>query len=827
MPNSADTATAHTSLPPSPAPSPAPSSDTPLSDVIRQQVRSAKARFTRALLARSLTVALAASLATAALEHLLQLGIPVWTASLAYAGLALWRTYAHPSQRLFEPGNYLRHLNRQDPHFEESAQLLQQPEAKLSLLQAMQKQKIGRYYLENVARHKAWLPRAPYKPLLVWLLVSVLITPIFLFAPGSAYTPSTLSDGATIYSANTSTAAANGTRLPTLIGAEARITPPEYTGLKAKTTQGLDLEALEGSDIVWHLTLGRTAGRYSLRLRSGTTLTLTPASSADTASSTATYTARTTANATTLYQLVHTDTQTSDETIIGAVNTLSVQRDKAPQIRTLNPRGTTLEIPKAGPATFTSEVLIADDFGISDVLIQASVAKGSGEAVKFRDETFRFDSTRASEQGTIYTKNWSLLDLGMEPGDEIYYTVTAADNKAPTANTSKSGTIIVRWLDDAKQGIAADGVVSDFVPEYFKSQRQIIIETEQLVADRSVLGEDVFRQTSYGLGSAQSDLKQRYGQYLGDEFGEGPGGQLAGTHADTPHTDEDGDKGEHDDKDGNAHASETGGHKDSAASTPTPPPAAEPGHAHDAGESGDRSGATDLIARFGHAHGQADIGPIAAQDPKAQMKRAVSAMWQAELHLLLAEPQKALPFEYEALTYLNLAKQADRIYVKRLGFEPPPVSEERRLTGELDDIGSYKRPLTPRLESLADERTVASVFTLIASVPAQHRFSERERQTLSRLSALLTEMAQERPAMITHAATIEKMLISGTARVPDCEACITQLQSALWGLLPAPTAPPQHRAAYSLSRKANAYNQGTQSQGTENQAPEGQQQETP
>ena len=71
------------------------------------------------------------------------------------------------------------------------------------------------------------------------------------------------------------------------------------------------------------------------------------------------------------------------------------------------------------------------------------------------------------------------------------------------------------------------------------------------------------------------------------------------------------------------------------------------------------------------------------------MKRSIANMWQAELHLMLSQPEQALPYEEQALKFLKMAKKAERIYVKRLGFEPPPVSEQRRYLGELDEILTY------------------------------------------------------------------------------------------------------------------------------------------
>ena len=100
------------------------------------------------------------------------------------------------------------------------------------------------------------------------------------------------------------------------------------------------------------------------------------------------------------------------------------------------------------------------------------------------------------------------------------------------------------------------------------------------------------------------------------------------------------------------------------------------------------------------------------QSPIALMKRSIGNMWQAERHLMLSEPLLALPYEKMALKFLKQAQRAERIYVKRLGFEPPPVSEQRRYTGELDDIESYHVNETIKL-SVGDNEKLQLLFQLL------------------------------------------------------------------------------------------------------------------
>ncbi len=177
------------------------------------------------------------------------------------------------------------------------------------------------------------------------------------------------------------------------------------------------------------------------------------------------------------------------------------------------------------------------------------------------------------------------------------------------------------------------------------------------------------------------------------------------------------------------------------------------------------------------------------------MKRSIANMWEAELHLRLADPASALPFEYEALKYLDLARQADRIYTRRLGFEPPPVSEERRLSGELDDIPKrrWRRDATP---DPAPEALLRELYRLLTGAGPGEALAEDDRELLRRAARLFTERSQQRPALIRQAATLEQLRVVGRLELPACDDCLPALGAATWSLLPQaePAPGPGHRA---------------------------------
>jgi len=694
----------------------------------------------RLVLQRLVFTATASSVLVAT-ARLLETPLATWLLQLAVLVIV---SFAHlafsPKWRQLIPENFLQHLNRRFPDFEESAQLLIKEDSDLSPMRRLQRNRARGVYTENLARLEQWRPLIKYRLATAVILVFVLIA--MTSSQMRQLAGQWLSASPTI-----TTAAKTNAGATQITHISISIQPPEYTGLPVSKTSLANLDLVEGSLVQWDLAFSTTADGYFLQLSDGQKIDLSP--NADDH-----WHASSTILSTDLYRII---AKTADqETSIGDIYALTVTLDQAPDIRILVPDNSTLEIPKQGPATFSSSVLIKDDYGVKSAEIIASVAKGSGEGVKFRDQKLSFDHSEQTDRGTLYQRDWDLQALGMEPGDEIYFTVLATDNKRPDANTGRSETVIVRWLEDEQTGLAAEGLAIDFIPEFFKSQRQIIIDTEQLLEDQKNLELQTFKDTSYEIGQAQADLKHKYGQYLGDEFGEGPGEQLGIMHeiaesrGDEPGTDE--------------HEHEESASINTRIST-----------------------TAEILDLFGHNHGDPEIGPITKRNPVALMKRAVSEMWQAEKHLMQAEPEQALPFEYEAYKYLKLARQADRIYVKRLGFEPPPVTEDRRLTGELDEILTYHlnedTNAGEHTGSRADQILLREAYNLLSMLTPSVALTSAQQALFTRLSTQLMSLSEKRPALIKQAATVEKLLLKGRAQIDSCPDCITELNNTLWNLM--------------------------------------------
>ncbi len=694
--------------------------------------------------------------------------------SLLVAALVMGFYYVRRRPLRWSTATFTRYLNRRVPAFEESAGLWLQPETKLSTLQRLQRKRVEPVWETLQRSQQSWLPAVDWRGPLAVIGLGVLLGGAHalwvMLAPPS--------DAVAVSTDDPMTASAL-LGYPLLLRID--VEPPPYTQLPAFSTTQANVSVPEGATLRWYyqgvaltdwqLVLSDAARRdqrFELRSVSGEL-----ESHNDNNRQRPTHTVAATVDTTSLYYL-EPRARPSDEQWSPVVHSIAVSLDQPPTIRVVTPNSTRVEIAKSGTTQFDYAVTIDDDYGITDVEIRASIAKGSGEGVKFRDARFVFQDSRSTDDGVLYQQHWDLRDLGMTPGDELYLFTRAYDNHPLDPQSTRSDTVVVRWLDEVSDSNDDDGLAISVMPEYFKSQRQIIIETEQLLADRPYLSNQVFVATSRALGVDQGALKERYGQYVGDEFGESeaPQGLIDGVgSSDDADTGEDGSH--HHDGDGHGHGPDDGHEHEPANSVSDNPLFGS---------------AEVLMAQFGHDHGAADIGPISRQSPVGLMKRALANMWDAELHLRLGDPETALPFERDALRYFDLARKAQRIYTQRLGFEPPPISEDRRLTGDLADVQSRVRTQQTATDSDTTQ-VLQNTYRLLLSTPADTVFSASEIDVLAAAAAVLTEGAVERPGFIRAAAVLTQLRQQGRMSFGDCRDCQQVLQQTLWSALPALVAP--------------------------------------
>jgi len=611
-----------------------------------------------------------------------------------------------------------------------------------------------------------------------------------------------------------------------ILSQQVTIQPPEYSLTKHQpkklAVDSLDIKALVGSIVRWRFSFSEQVIDYFIVFSSGERHLLAKQNDGS-------YSVQVKLTTSMVYHLATADENIPLSDGFTAIHRITVTPDHAPKIRFIQPKNSVTEYAKNSVPNVVTEVQISDDFAVTEVEILASIAKGSGEGVKFRDQKFSFDRSEQFDGKGHYYKTWSLPDLAMEPGDELYFTILARDNRQPENQQSRSATKVIRWLEDEQTGVNADGILIDFMPEYFKSQRQIIIETIELIEDKAQLTDHDFVEKSELLGVAQSALKEKYGQYLGDES-EGP--QSVGVTLDNDHS-----AGQakpqiqvHDEHGGSNAVITTAGeksHNDMPSHEHVDAWANKPGRA-------DLSGKMALINRYGHNHEDSDVGVMTSQDPKALMKKSLSNMWQAELHLMLSEPELALPYEQQALKLLRLAKKAERIYVKRLGFEPPPVTEQRRYQGEQADIlvktlqvsrfnseqlsnqtqlaftellqllQRFTQSILPihsstQLAIVSAQQTVAAMPVSDINSAQKHSYADGQ---LSPDELVLVETAKQglvkliaqRPALVEALAVVEQILLERQLKLSQCEGCLSALAGTLEQLIPSAIAAPRRKA---------------------------------
>jgi hypothetical protein len=153
-------------------------------------------------------------------------------------------------------------------------------------------------------------------------------------------------------------------------------------------------------------------------------------------------------------------------------------------------------------------------------------------------------------------------------------------------------------------------------------------------------------------------------------------------------------------------------------------------------------------------------------------------MWNAELYLRLYTPKKSLPYQYRALTLIQEIKNSARIYVHRIGFDPPPIKEDKRLSGTLDEVVSYSK-----LEDIAQPEALPfikkAVERLERAINKASILTAEDRELLLKAGNELAVLAIQEPGK--HLNTLQ--LLKNTSE--RSEASKVQLEKLQQGLLAA------------------------------------------
>ncbi|HHA2785068.1 TPA: hypothetical protein ACOEPM_000087 [Stenotrophomonas maltophilia] len=532
-----------------------------------------------------------------------------------------------------------------------------------------------------------------------------------------------------------------------------RIDAPAYTGQATLTQNALDAKVAADSRLSWSLRFDRAPDKAWLQFHDGRRLALSEREGQ--------WQAQDVARMPLLYRVVSEPALAETR-----LHRLDVVADRAPSVRVLEPTAS-LVLGTPGQRQWALRFEASDDYGVAaQATLSITTTQGSGENITFVKRSVTLaGSGEATARRFAHTLD--LAALGAQPGNDVIAQLEVRDNHAPTPQTGRSSSVILR-LPSAEVALGAEleGRIKKTLPAYFRSQRQIIIDVEALIRQRRSLAAEDFVKRSDAIGVDQRILRLRYGQFLGEES---EGAAKPPPTSDLPTSDAPTADGHNDDH-GHDHGAQAGAQDD---------------HGHDHGSTANADippvfgSETDVLSEYGHTHDHAEATTLLDPQTRATLKAALDQMWSAEGELRQGRPEQALPFAYKALGFIKQVQQAERIYLARVGPELPPIDESRRLGGDRAGLASRELPLAARTPPDP------------AIVEAWQRLGDDNgAPDLDALAAWQQRNAAYLPDALDLAAAIEQLRIE-----PDCGDCRQRLRAQLWRALQRPLPQAMRRSA--------------------------------
>ena len=589
-----------------------------------------------------------------------------------------------------------RFLNITTPSLEESAELVLKPRSSLNLLEKLQVRKVEKELLSLQAKDPF---KKTFTRSLLILLVASIISVSFLMIPFGLKNQDVT--GKIKRSINVTIPE---TILPEIKSANIIITPPAYTGKGPRQQDKFNILAEEGSTVTWRLKTNVASKEVKLIFNDGNTLLLSNDASQ------MQWNIQKQIRTPGFYQVL-IDNHLSELYKIEAI------KDQAPAIVIQTPKPNTY-ITYGQPEKVLVTVRLADDYAISSAHISATVSSGQGEGVKFKEQKLLLQNFTAGRKETNPQRLIDCKALGMQPGDELYFFISATDNHKQETRSE----VYIVTLQDTANLTGMNGMISplDIKPELFRSQRQIIIETEQLLRDKPKISAEEFTKKSNNLGIDQKLLRMRYGKFLGEETDI----EIGGDH-------------EHD----------------------------EFSEAH----------ADQIVEKYTHKHDNAEDASFFDAATKKQLKATLSEMWNAEIKLRTILPKEALPYEYKALQLLKDLQQKSRAYVPKTGIKTTPLKPEKRLTG---DLAKINQPQT--LQNIQKREASAIVLRRALGILEQLKVNGKADASyngiLHQAFYQLSMRAASQPSVYLTFLSAFKKIINGNFTIKDIENAEQGLQ---------------------------------------------------
>ncbi|HVT40812.1 MAG TPA: hypothetical protein VHE78_17365 [Gemmatimonadaceae bacterium] len=320
--------------------------------------------------------------------------------------------------------------------------------------------------------------------------------------------------------------------------------------------------------------------------------------------------------------------------------------DSAPVVTLALPVRDTIYRRPAGDVRLIAEA--SDDFGLAGGAFEYIVSSGGGENFTFRSGTF--GATAFSGKSGTLTARLSLDTLALRPGDILHLRAVARDRNnvtGPGIGASETRALRIARSDEY-DSVAVDGAPPPEPERNALSQRMLILLTEALQKKRRGLERPVLVGESRNIAVEQARLRRRVGEIVFTRLGESSieEGDAFNKRLDRPVN------------------------PDSVLA------AAERATTVQAGATLERT---------------EDETPLVALN--RPLLEAYNHMWNATTELEVAEPGRAIPWMQKALDALQVARAAERVYL-RGRTRPLVVDIERvRLSGK--DKGA-PLPRSPR-----------------------------------------------------------------------------------------------------------------------------------
>lgn len=694
-------------------------------------------------------------------------GVPL-AAGIALVGLATVAWLASRRRARFDRAWLTRGLDADRADMDDSAALVFARPETLGTLQRLQQSR-----LQARLAAAPWTPApAPFPKRAIaaaWMSGAILIAAALWWPPITPH-----ADAQT----RTASRSAVVDDAPVLQSQSLRIDAPAYTGQASRTQTELDAQAPAGATLRWTLRFAPRPQRVALRLHDDREIAFVREGED--------WVATLRLDQSWLYRIA-VDGDTDHILARAQPWRLDAVPDRPPELRVRTPEET-LSTWTRGQRAWALAFEASDDHGVAPTAqLRITVTRGSGEAITFEDRTMPLRG-RGDARALTFRATLDPIALGLEEGGDLVAQLEVRDNRAPEPQRARSASLILRWPPPVPvDADGLEGLARDVLPAYFRSQRQIIIDAEALLAEQPRIERSVFEGRSDALGVDQRILRLRYGQFLGEESEGGPRPPPTADAEDSPPPprkplpiDDFGqtDAPPTDTRDDQAHDDHAHADDDHAHDEATPQgAAAHADHDHAPQDAMTFGRADDVLATFGHTHDLPEAATLL--DPKTReiLRGALQAMWQSELHLRQAAPREALPHANRALELIKQVQEADRIYLARVGSSLPPVDPTRRLGGDRGGIAPRAVP-APDVDT---DAAPANAWRALAWNDAPD------------LDALIS-WTQAHPRQVDDPLAL-LAAVDALRRDAACVDCRRALRGQLWRVLQRPLPAPARRAA--------------------------------